>query len=160
MPNKCIGQQTNKLEKPAYGPLFNNRRDSETKSSSDKLINNSSNFNSRKNSKNNASNESSQNDLSKHMNTNELNPPKHINMKPHKARAYSTPNEEIFNLLSLPFLEEDDYKKTNQLDKFEYKVKQSKSYKEVGSQALQEIEAFEKLLSDKFICEIPNSRLK
>ena len=159
--------------KPLYGPIFNKRKDTSNKSlgSNKSLSGRFINFGlmgqSRKNSQygqNNQSNASSSGDLARSTGSNnssrfsstkqldvsqadarnQLTP--NAGLKPQKARAYSTPNEEIFNLLSLPFPEEDGRRNDEQFDS-----KKPKCYKEINSKALKEIEAFEKLLSDKFI---------
>ena len=148
--------------KPVYGPIFQ-KKDVDCKSLSNKFINNFNNLNgSRKNSvsQTNQSNTSSNCDLARSIGSNNSSrfsstnlDPNQLdvrNLKPQKTRAFSTPNEEIFNLLNLPFLDQDaNLKKSNDEDRFQFKIKQSKSYKEINSQALKEIEAFEKLLSDK-----------
>lgn len=136
-------------------PIINRKDQVDSKSLSNKFLNNlSSNFNSRKNSQTTESNNSSRFSSTNKLNTNHLNHSNHLNTQTNKqkTRAFSTPNEEIFNLLSLPlempFLDDDN--KSN-LDRFESKVKQSKSYKEINSGAIKEIEDFEKFLSNKFI---------
>lgn len=174
LPNVAGGRQPNgKLPndgKPLYGPIFNKRKEVHTsnKSLSSKFISNFSLIGqSRKSTtgQSNQSNASSSGDLARSTGSNNSSrfsstkqldiqengrnqlAPSSGSLKPQKARAYSTPNEEIFSLLSLPFREEedtDDRRTTNDPNG------KPKCYKEINSKALKEIEAFEKLLSDKF----------